>query len=207
LPVGDPPAMVRPARCTGIRRTCACPEDYLEAGENSIYGRTRVRIFSLQLQPSYPVFAGPTRALSADARGPLRRPVPVSVSHAPRGQQSCYLLFTGSVFPGYLLKPFDIEGLKRLSADALEVNRLIKEIVGLPGSVTNILPPWTTWRTQSGNRFTGMFFRSSESSSARRSHVLPVPTQDSLLSVGQLSQAGLEPARFPTRGFHYSVSS
>lgn len=41
----------------------------------------------------------------------------------------------------YLLKPFDIEGLKRLAADALEVNRLMKEIVGLPSSVTRISPP------------------------------------------------------------------
>ena len=41
----------------------------------------------------------------------------------------------------YLLKPFDSEGLKRLAADALEVNRLMKEIVGLPSSVNKILPP------------------------------------------------------------------
>ncbi len=41
----------------------------------------------------------------------------------------------------YLLKPFDTEGLKRLAADALEVNRLMKEIVSLPSSVTEILPP------------------------------------------------------------------
>ncbi|NQT17680.1 MAG: sigma-54-dependent Fis family transcriptional regulator, partial [Planctomycetes bacterium] len=41
----------------------------------------------------------------------------------------------------YLLKPFDTEGLKRLAADALEVNRLMKEIVGLPSSMTKILPP------------------------------------------------------------------
>jgi len=40
----------------------------------------------------------------------------------------------------YLLKPFDTEGLKRLAADALEVNRLMKEIVSLPSSVTKILP-------------------------------------------------------------------
>ena len=40
----------------------------------------------------------------------------------------------------YLLKPFDAEGLKRLAADALEVNRLMKEIVGLPNSVTKIFP-------------------------------------------------------------------
>jgi len=41
----------------------------------------------------------------------------------------------------YLLKPFDAEGLKRLAADALEVNRLMKEIVSLPSSVTKVLPP------------------------------------------------------------------
>ncbi len=40
----------------------------------------------------------------------------------------------------YLLKPFDTEGLKRLAADAMEVNRLMKEIVSLPSSVTKILP-------------------------------------------------------------------
>ncbi|NQU20847.1 MAG: hypothetical protein HQ567_06155 [Candidatus Nealsonbacteria bacterium] len=54
-------------------------------------------------------------------------------------------MFTDSVSPGYLLKPFDIEGLKRLAADALEVNRLMKEIVGLPSSVTKILHPWAAW--------------------------------------------------------------
>ena len=36
----------------------------------------------------------------------------------------------------YLLKPFDTEELKRITADALEVNRLMKEVVGLPDSVT-----------------------------------------------------------------------
>ena len=41
----------------------------------------------------------------------------------------------------YLVKPFDSEGLKRLAADALEVNRLMKEIVDLPSSVAKILPP------------------------------------------------------------------
>jgi len=41
----------------------------------------------------------------------------------------------------YLLKPFETEGLKRLAADALEVNRLMKEIVSLPSSVTRISPP------------------------------------------------------------------
>ncbi len=40
----------------------------------------------------------------------------------------------------YLLKPFDAEGLKRMTADALEVNRLMKEIVGLPSSVTKVTP-------------------------------------------------------------------
>jgi len=32
----------------------------------------------------------------------------------------------------YLLKPFDTEELKRIAADALEVNRLMKEVVNLP---------------------------------------------------------------------------
>ncbi len=41
----------------------------------------------------------------------------------------------------YLLKPFDSEGLKRLAADALEVNRLMKEMVDLPSSVAEIMPP------------------------------------------------------------------
>jgi two-component system response regulator AtoC len=40
----------------------------------------------------------------------------------------------------YLLKPFDAEGLKRLAAEALQVNRLMKEIVSLPASVTKVLP-------------------------------------------------------------------
>jgi len=40
----------------------------------------------------------------------------------------------------YLLKPFDSEGLKRLAADALEVNRLMKEIVSLPNSITKVFP-------------------------------------------------------------------
>jgi two-component system, NtrC family, response regulator AtoC len=35
----------------------------------------------------------------------------------------------------YLLKPFDREGLQRLAADALEVNRLMKEVVSFPGHV------------------------------------------------------------------------
>jgi two-component system response regulator AtoC len=38
----------------------------------------------------------------------------------------------------YLLKPFDTEELKRIVADALEVNRLMKEVVSLPDSVTPI---------------------------------------------------------------------
>ncbi len=41
----------------------------------------------------------------------------------------------------YLLKPFDSESLKRLAADALQVNRLMKEIVDLPNSVTEIVSP------------------------------------------------------------------
>jgi two-component system, NtrC family, response regulator AtoC len=38
----------------------------------------------------------------------------------------------------YLLKPFDTEELKRIIADALEVNRLMKEIVSLPNSMTRV---------------------------------------------------------------------
>jgi two-component system response regulator AtoC len=38
----------------------------------------------------------------------------------------------------YLLKPFDTEELKRIVADALEVNRLMKEVVSLPDTVTKI---------------------------------------------------------------------
>ena len=41
----------------------------------------------------------------------------------------------------YLLKPFDSEELKRIAADALRVNRLMKEVVSLPGSVTRVSPP------------------------------------------------------------------
>jgi DNA-binding NtrC family response regulator len=41
----------------------------------------------------------------------------------------------------YLLKPFDTEELKRIAADALRVNRLMKEVVSLPGSVTKVSPP------------------------------------------------------------------
>ncbi len=41
----------------------------------------------------------------------------------------------------YLLKPFDSESLKRLAADALQVNRLMKEIVDLPNSVTEVVSP------------------------------------------------------------------
>ena len=41
----------------------------------------------------------------------------------------------------YLLKPFDSESLKRLAADALQVNRLMKEIVDLPSTVTEIVSP------------------------------------------------------------------
>ena len=38
----------------------------------------------------------------------------------------------------YLLKPFDTEELKRIVADAMEVNRLMKEVVSLPDSITKI---------------------------------------------------------------------
>jgi len=41
----------------------------------------------------------------------------------------------------YLLKPFDTEELKKVAADALEVNRLIKEVVSLPASITRVTPP------------------------------------------------------------------
>jgi DNA-binding NtrC family response regulator len=40
----------------------------------------------------------------------------------------------------YLLKPFDTEELKRIAADALEVNRLVQEVVSLPSGVTKISP-------------------------------------------------------------------
>jgi DNA-binding NtrC family response regulator len=43
----------------------------------------------------------------------------------------------------YLLKPFDTEELKRIAADALRVNRLMKEVVSLPGSVTKVSPAGT----------------------------------------------------------------
>jgi DNA-binding NtrC family response regulator len=38
----------------------------------------------------------------------------------------------------YLLKPFDTEELKRIVADAVEVSRLMKEVVSLPGTVTRL---------------------------------------------------------------------
>jgi len=40
----------------------------------------------------------------------------------------------------YLLKPFDTEELKRIISDALEVSRMMKEVVGLPDAVTRISP-------------------------------------------------------------------
>ncbi len=40
----------------------------------------------------------------------------------------------------YLLKPFDSEELKRIAADALRVNQMMKEVVRLPGSVTKVSP-------------------------------------------------------------------
>lgn len=41
----------------------------------------------------------------------------------------------------YLLKPFDTEELKRIVADALRVNRMMKEVVSLPNAVTKVSPP------------------------------------------------------------------
>jgi len=38
----------------------------------------------------------------------------------------------------YLLKPFDTEELRRITADALEVSRLMKEVVSLPNAMTRI---------------------------------------------------------------------
>lgn len=38
----------------------------------------------------------------------------------------------------YLLKPFDTEELKRIIADAIEVNRLMQEVVSLPNSMSKI---------------------------------------------------------------------
>ncbi len=40
----------------------------------------------------------------------------------------------------YLLKPFDMEQLKRIAADALEVNRLMKEVVSFPHDVSKVSP-------------------------------------------------------------------
>ncbi|MGQ9573846.1 MAG: response regulator [Thermoguttaceae bacterium] len=40
----------------------------------------------------------------------------------------------------YLVKPFDTEELKRIVADALEVNRLMKEVVSLPEALTPVSP-------------------------------------------------------------------
>jgi len=40
----------------------------------------------------------------------------------------------------YLLKPFDTEELKRIVADAVEVNRLMKEVVSLPGGAAEVSP-------------------------------------------------------------------
>jgi DNA-binding NtrC family response regulator len=41
----------------------------------------------------------------------------------------------------YLLKPFDREELQRIAFDALEVNRLMKEVVSFPGHVCRPSPP------------------------------------------------------------------
>jgi DNA-binding NtrC family response regulator len=40
----------------------------------------------------------------------------------------------------YLLKPFDAEELKRIAADALEVNRLMKEVVSFPHAFSRVSP-------------------------------------------------------------------
>ena len=40
----------------------------------------------------------------------------------------------------YLLKPFDRDELKRIVADALEVNRLMKEVVSFPSALTKVAP-------------------------------------------------------------------
>jgi len=40
----------------------------------------------------------------------------------------------------YLLKPFDTEELKRIVADALEVNRLMKQVVSFPRSLGKVAP-------------------------------------------------------------------
>lgn len=40
----------------------------------------------------------------------------------------------------YLLKPFDTEELKRVTADAIEVNRLMKEVVSLADTGTRVTP-------------------------------------------------------------------
>jgi two-component system, NtrC family, response regulator AtoC len=42
----------------------------------------------------------------------------------------------------YLLKPFDREELQRIAADALEVNRLMKEVVSFPGHVCRPATPY-----------------------------------------------------------------
>ena len=44
----------------------------------------------------------------------------------------------------YLLKPFDTEELKRIAGEALRVNRLMKEVVSLPGTVTRVAAPEAT---------------------------------------------------------------
>jgi DNA-binding NtrC family response regulator len=43
----------------------------------------------------------------------------------------------------YLLKPFDTEELKRIVADAVEVNRLTREVVSLPGAAAEVSPAST----------------------------------------------------------------
>ncbi len=52
----------------------------------------------------------------------------------------------------YLLKPFDTEELKRITADALEVSRLMREVVSLPGAANRITAADRTVRIVGNNR-------------------------------------------------------
>jgi len=52
----------------------------------------------------------------------------------------------------YLLKPFDTEELKRITADALQVSRLMREVVSLPKSLTRITPAADELRLVGNNR-------------------------------------------------------
>lgn len=63
----------------------------------------------------------------------------------------------------YLLKPFDTEELKRITADALQVSRLMREVVTLPAPLSPISPVAGELRLVGNNRR----FRKYSSSSAR----------------------------------------